>query len=60
MKFLVESSFKQVPTPEMLALIPAESAWGNVGSARRAFSARFGCRPIAGLADSRRRMQQCA
>ena len=30
MKFLVESSFKQVPTPEMLGLIPAESAHGEM------------------------------
>jgi muconolactone delta-isomerase len=30
MKFLVESSFKQAPTPEVLALIPAESAHGEM------------------------------
>lgn len=28
MRFLVETAFTQAPTPEMLALIPAESARG--------------------------------
>jgi muconolactone delta-isomerase len=28
MRFLVETTFKQLPTPEMLALIPAETAYG--------------------------------
>lgn len=29
MKYLVETSFKMMPTPEMLALIPAEMAHGK-------------------------------
>lgn len=29
MRFIVESSFSQAPTPELLALIPAESARGE-------------------------------
>jgi muconolactone delta-isomerase len=28
MRFLVEGSFNQAPTPEILALIPAETAYG--------------------------------
>jgi muconolactone delta-isomerase len=34
MRFLVESTFKQAPTPELLALIPAETRHGLMLDAR--------------------------